>query len=102
MGILRTPMEGGYSRQRRLYDVMPHVWAIEFEVKVAQLYDWQNWINQYAYDFFKMPLISWLSSQAGTKTSLHVVRFISNLEVELVIDTTVTVRVSVEASPSQV
>lgn len=102
MGVLRTPMDGGNSRQRRLYDVMPHTWTLEFVVPMAALYDWQNWVNQFAYDYFQMPLVSWLASKAGGQTSTHVVRFISNLEFDLLAVDVAHVRVQAEASPAQV
>lgn len=99
MGILRTPMDGGLARQRRLYDTMPTVWAIEFVMPVDALFGWQDWVNQYAYDYFELPLVSTQSSQAGTQTAPHVVRFISNLNLELNAVDIVHVRVSVERAP---
>lgn len=102
MGVLRTPMDGGLARQRRLYDVMPHAYALQFALPITLLFDWQSWVNQYAYDYFELPLISWLSSQAATKTSVHIARFTSNLKIEFNPNDAVLVSVSAELSPAQV
>jgi len=100
MGLLRTPMEGGFARQRRLFTVMPHAWTLEFALELTQLFAWQSWVNTYAYDFFRLPMISWLSSQAGTRTRAHLVRFTSNLKVTYTPGDSVTVAVTAELSPS--
>lgn len=99
MGILRTPMDGGNARQRRLYDTMPQRWALTFVVPIAQLYDWQTWVNVHAYDYFDMPMVSSLSSQAGTRWSTHTMRFTSNLAIDYAPHRCVNVRVEAEIAP---
>lgn len=104
VGLLRTPMDGGFARQRRLYDVQPTTWALEFKIPVRQLYAWQTWVNQNAFDFFTIRLASWLSSQAPTDDGVlfpHIVRFTTNLEINLIERAVYQVRVGAELSPAQ-
>jgi hypothetical protein len=102
MGVLRTPMEGGNTRQRRLYDVMPHAYTLEFTLRLTELFAWQAWVNANAYDYFDLPLVSWLSSQAGVRAMPTEARFTSDLEVEFSPPDNVVVRVGAELSPAAV
>ena len=102
MGVLRTPMDGGLARQRRLYDVMPHLFELCFIVNHAQLFSWQQWVNQYAYDFFELELVSRISSQAGQRCATHFVRFTTDLAFELIDKGLFRVQVAAELSPAQV
>jgi hypothetical protein len=102
MGVLRTQMDGGNARQRRLYDVMPSSWQLEFAVELAQLFEWQAWVNANAYDYFDLPLVSWLSSQAGQRAMLTEARFTSDLQIEFAGPDNVVVRVAAELSPAAV
>lgn len=102
MGVMRTQMDGGNARQRRLYDVMPHGYQLEFVVRLVDLFDWQDWVNLYAYDYFDLPLVSWLSSQAGVRALATSARFISDLEFEFNGPDDVVVRVGAELSPTAV
>jgi hypothetical protein len=101
-GLIRTPMDGGFPRQRRLYDVMPHAWSLEFVLTNATLYGWQTWVNSYGYDYFQIDMTSWLSSQAGKLVVPHIIRFTSNLVVEVSAKPNFVVRVEADLSPSQV
>lgn len=98
MGLIRTKMDGGYSRQRRTTNVMPHDFALEFMVPLIQLRDWQYWVDAYAYEYFNLPLISWMSSPTSGPT-LHSARFTSNLEITLEDKKIVRVRVRCELGP---
>lgn len=102
MGVLRTTMDGGNARQRRLYDVMPTTWQLEFAIELTLLFDWQAWVNANAYDYFDLPLVSWLSSQAGARAMPIEARFTSDLDVEFNGPDNVVVRVSAELSPAAV
>ena len=62
MGVLRTPMDGGFSKQRRLYYVMPHQWQLTYMLPMAKLFSWQNWVNLYAYEYFEAQLASHLQA----------------------------------------
>ena len=102
MGVLRTPMDGGLARQRRLYDVMPHTFQLQFIVTTAELYSWQQWVNQYAYDFFQIDLVSRISSQAGANCAPHFVRFTTDLAFEQFDKGMLRITVAAELSPAQV
>lgn len=102
MGVLRTPMEGGYQRQRRLYRTMPHVFALEFVMTVQELGPWQEWVNVNAYDYFEMPkLESMYSGMVGEIASPHSIRFTGNLEIDNPVYGWVRVKVSAELDPLQ-
>lgn len=99
-GLLRTPMDGGLARQRRLYEVMPHSFTLEFLVPRSQLFSWQDWINRYGYDYVEMELVSWLS--ANKNCSVHFVRFTTNITYESVEGGYVRATMGAELSPAQV
>lgn len=100
MGLLRTPMDGGATRQRRLYRTMPHLFALEFVMTVVELGDWQEWVNENAYDWFVMGEIeSMYSGQAGVTASPHTIRFTSNLAIDNPVLGWVRVKVSAELAP---
>ena len=80
---------------------MPHIFKLEFIMEALDLGQWQAWINQYAYDFFLLDLESMWSASSGKITSPHIVRFMSDLEVENVVYGWVRVRVAAELSPNQ-
>jgi hypothetical protein len=100
MGVLRTPMESGHSRQRRMFRTMPHIFSLEFVLTVKELGRWQAWVNLFAYDYFNMNLESMYSGLADAETIPHTVRFISNLQIENVTQGYVRVRVQAELSPA--
>lgn len=102
MGIIRTPMEGGNSRQRRRYRTMPHGFKLEFIMPALALGQWQSWVNAFAYDWFTMNLESMWSAATGAITSPHLIRFISDLEFDDVVYGWVRCRVQAELSPNQV
>lgn len=102
MGVLRTPMDSGLQRQRRLYRTMPHTFQLEFVMTVVELGDWQVWVNQYAYDYFIMPrLESFYAGRLGEISSPHSCRFTSNLDIDNPVFGWVRVRVSAELDPLQ-
>jgi hypothetical protein len=102
MGVLRTPMEGGYQRQRRLYRTMPHAFALEFVMTVQELGPWQEWVNVNAYDYFEMPkLESMYSGLVGEIASPHSIRFTGNLEIDNPVYGWVRVKVGAELDPLQ-
>jgi len=101
MGVLRTPMDSGHARQRRLFRTMPHVFQFEFMVPVALLGQWQVWVNDFAYDFFLMDGQSMWSSLLGVAVSPHSVRFVTDLEFNQVSRAYVRARVAAELDPRQ-
>lgn len=102
MGVLRTPMESGLPRQRRLYRTMPHAFQLEFVMTVPELGDWQRWVNLYGYDYFTMnKLESYFAGMVGEIAAPHSVRFTSNLEIDNPVYGWVRVRVGAELDPLQ-
>jgi hypothetical protein len=101
MGVLRTPMDGGYSRQRRLYDVMPHALALEFVLPVSLLFSWQTWVNRYAYQYFSICLTTYFASEKGVDATPTIARFTSELRIELVEKGYVKIGVDCEIAPTQ-
>jgi hypothetical protein len=102
MGVLRTAMDGGSYRQRRVYRIMPHLFQLEFVMTVVELGAWQEWVNVYAYDFFTMPkLESMYAGKIGEISSPHSIRFTSNLEIDNPLYGWVRVKVGAELDPLQ-
>jgi len=102
MGLLRTEMEGGGARQRRLYRTMPHRFQLEFVMMTVELGAWQRWVNANAYDFFTMArLESFYSGELGEISSAHSIRFIGDLEIDNPTYGWVRVKVPAELDPRQ-
>jgi len=100
MGLVRTAMEGGHMRQRRMYRTMPHAFALEFIMTPVDLGAWQEWVNVNAYDYFLMPkLESMYSGKLFEIASPHSIRFTGNLAIENVVYGWVRVRVTAELDP---
>jgi len=100
MGLLRTPMDGGLQRQRRLYDVQPHTFQVSYVVPQSLLTAWQSWINLHGYDYFQLELLTHLtpSNKCG---STHYARFTSNLVFSTLTKGYLTVKATMEMSPAQ-
>ena len=102
MGVLRTPMDSGLPRQRRLYRTMPHTFQLEFIMTVPELGAWQRWVNAHAYDYFTMAkLESYFAGLVGEIAAPHSVRFTSNLQYDNPVYGWVRVKVSAELDPLQ-
>lgn len=83
--IVRTPMQAGNCRQRRTHAQLPQRLALAFVIDQALYAAWIAWVNTYAYtDFVLMRLPGVLAARAGTDTAPTPVRFISDLQAELV------------------
>lgn len=84
-GLVRTPMEAGNTRQRRAQRVLPHVVSLVFMIDQRQLGSWLAWANAYAWDqWITMDLPGLLASKLGTNTAAVPVRFMSDVQTELV------------------
>lgn len=84
-GLVRTPMEAGNTRQRRLQRVLPHQIALVFMIDQAAYASWFAWVNAYAWDdWITMALPGLLASKAAAHTTPVPVRFMSDLQAELV------------------
>lgn len=82
MGVIRTRMETGKSRQRRRYNNMPTLMNLTFVMTWKQLRVWQNWWNSVAYEWFDMPAIS-AYSEGKQDCDTHNIRCISNLNISI-------------------
>jgi len=82
MGLIRSQMEGGNTRQRRLYTTMPHVFNLVFRMKVQDLVVWQYWVNRFGYAWFNINLASMFCTK-GDIAEPHCIRFISDLSINM-------------------
>lgn len=99
MGVLRTTMSKGGSRQRRRYRSMPHIINAQFTMNLDSLGSWQTWVNAFAYDWFTMDLTSYTSAGGDTRCSPHECRFTSDLNIEAVAENVFSVSVEIEVAP---
>lgn len=83
-GVVRTPMEAGNARQRRVHRVLPHQIGLAWDIEQGQLAAWVAWVNAYAWDqWVLVALPGVLASREGVHAALTPVRFISDLSQEL-------------------
>lgn len=84
-GLVRTPMEAGNARQRRMHRVLPTAVSLVFMIDQEAYAAWLVWVNTWAFDgFVTMKLPGLEASRLGQATAPIAVRFISDLEAELV------------------
>jgi hypothetical protein len=84
-GLVRTPMEAGNTRQRRSHRVLPHQVSLVFVIAQEFYADWLAWVNAHAFDeWVSLKLPGFLASRAGTDTALVPVRFVSDIQTELI------------------
>lgn len=101
MGIKRTSIKTGIPRQRRAYKTMPHFFSLEFPVPVDSLWQWQTWINIYAYKWFELPLVNAATHGEPLCSNFCIVRFVSDLDVSVMTQKVLSVKVSAELAPGQ-
>lgn len=79
-GLIRTPFEGGFTRQRRTVFSLPAQWAMKFRMNTKQLSILQQFLNSYGYGWFAMDLVSGAARiwRPSSDCILHKVRFISD------------------------
>ena len=82
MGVIRTPIKLGFSRQRRRYMNMPTVLSMKFVMTWKQLRSWQRWWDTYAYTWFEMPAVTMYSAQPTQDCDIHLLRCIGDLRIE--------------------
>ena len=82
MGVVRTPFESGFHRQRRRYTNMPTILNVRFVMTWKQLRNWQEWWHLHAYTWFEMPAVTMNSAQPTQDCDMHVLRCISDLQIE--------------------
>jgi hypothetical protein len=83
MGVLRSEFAAGNARQRRQYDVMPHALALSFQMRVDELFQWQQWINANAYGFFHCPVSTGYAGEPPTPATIRyeILRFTGDLDI---------------------
>src|SRR6188768_3475944 len=79
MGLIRSEMAAGNARQRRIFRHMPTALALTFHMNTATLFQWQQWVNFYAYDWFNLPLMDMYSGYSGALITAQAARFTSDL-----------------------
>ena len=81
MRFARTQMDGGCYKQRRLANhSMPENFNFVFAVKYSIFEAWQNWVNENAYDYFNIDILSGQSIDTDVCLTRSI-RFVSNLDV---------------------
>ncbi|MFL6051576.1 MAG: hypothetical protein ACJ72W_01480 [Actinoallomurus sp.] len=103
-GVVRSPLEAGNSRQRRMHRLLPEqlslVWTIDQPKTLAA---WLAWANVYGWDWFMLTLPGLAASRAGARTAPMPVRFVSDVQQEFMGGAGLwvwRVRVEAEAMPS--
>jgi hypothetical protein len=84
-GVVRTPMEAGNARQRRMHRTLPHRLTLTWEMAQTELAAFVTWANAHAWDqWIALDLPGLLASREGVNVTATPVRFISDLEQELI------------------
>lgn len=100
MGILRSGMENGRSRQRRKHKTMPQAIQMTFGMYLESLNMWQIWANQYAYEWFYCPAVTYATADVKhPHDSPIIVRFISDITWTTVSHDFIDVTVRAEMAP---
>lgn len=82
--VIRTPFDSGLSRQRRTHRRMPTTMRLEWLMDQQKLATWMTWVNDHAWEWFKLDLPGELAGAHNAQTWAHTIRFISDLEKELI------------------
>jgi hypothetical protein len=101
MGVIRSQMAAGNTRQRRAYRTMPHALALAFHMRVEHLFAWQQWINEFAYSWISMPVSTMYAGEPPTDSSIRreILRFTGDLAIAMDGWDWVSVSVTAELSP---
>jgi hypothetical protein len=85
MGLVRSEMAAGNTRQRRAYDIMPHFLALSFHLRIEELFLWQTWVNANAYSFFLCPVSTMYAGEPPNPDNIRseVLRFTSDLTIAM-------------------
>jgi hypothetical protein len=82
--VLRTPFQGGNTRQRRIHRQLPHAMQLTWVFKQDDYGLVLNWMNIKAWDWFTIDLPGPLAGLKRVQTCAHIIRFISDLKSELI------------------
>ena len=104
MGVLRTQIRSGIPRQRRRHRTMPQKFTFSFVIKINDLDVWQEWVNDFAYEWFEINIMSYLTNNGtdGKACSPHTVRFISDIALSAFDYDHFNVTVNAEMAPMRV
>ena len=85
-GLLRTQMQAGNFRQRRLFNHLPTRAVLTWELRGGELRDFGQWIDAHGFDWFEVQMESpWYQplpvGQGPHALAWHKVRLISHLTV---------------------
>jgi hypothetical protein len=84
-GLVRTPMQAGNARQRRAHRVLATSVGLVFMVNQPDYAAWLSWVNANAWrDNVTIKLPGLEASRLGLDTAAIVVRFMSDLQADLV------------------
>jgi len=81
--VIRTPLEFGNSRQRRMHARMPQEIALAWRVANIDLKPLTDWLNTYGYEWFNLKLAGLEASQANEFAVPIAVRLMSDIQVQL-------------------
>lgn len=83
--VVRTPFEGGNTRQRRVHNQIPHAislsWIFKQKVELGLAL---NWLNINGFNWFTINIPGALASIKNLDTTLTTVRLISDLKTQLI------------------
>lgn len=82
VGVSAVTFERGNTRQRRSIRRERIVFNLAMVFDIPQLWAWQSWANQYGYDWHTMNLQSHYAGLAGSTLIPHLVRYISDIQIE--------------------
>lgn len=83
-GLVRTDMSAGNTRQRRTHRNLPTLINLVFMVHQPELAAWVSWVNTNAWrDAITIKLPGLEASRLGVDTTSIVVRFMSDLQMDL-------------------
>jgi hypothetical protein len=81
-GVDAVVFEAGNRRQRKAFKQERMVFTMSLVLHYSDLWTWQSWANEYAYDWHWMPLESNYTSTTGKKLNQHYIRYISDLAIQ--------------------
>lgn len=82
--VLRTPFQGGNTRQRRIHRQLPHALSLSWMFKQSDYGLVLKWLNLNAWDWFTINLPGPLAGLHNVDTYPHAIRFISDLNAQLI------------------
>ena len=83
-GVQRSIIDTGYYRQSNEYYWQPETYSVDFVVPAQDFGDWQDWMNEFSGQWFRIDMMSHMSSKDGRTEHFctpHIVRLIDDLMV---------------------